>query len=77
MFELRGCMCAINVIELASHILRNVNSLKQVTFSPGEKFYRGAGRWTEDSDNCCWLYEGIIHDMLQDEVNEQCQLVVL
>ncbi|KEH23819.1 putative F-box domain, leucine-rich repeat domain, L domain-containing protein [Medicago truncatula] len=75
--ELHGCMCAINVIELASHILRNVNSLKQITFSPGEKFYRGAGRWTEDSDNCCWLYEGIIHDMLQDEVNEQCQLVVL
>jgi len=29
--ELRGCVCSINVIELASHLLRSANSLKKIT----------------------------------------------
>nr|ABD32848.1 hypothetical protein MtrDRAFT_AC149038g11v2 [Medicago truncatula] len=42
--EFHGCVCSINVIELANHILRNVNSLKKMTFSPRDKFYEGAGK---------------------------------
>ncbi|KAK2364791.1 hypothetical protein QL285_089624 [Trifolium repens] len=28
-----GCVCSSNVIELASHLLRNASSLKKMTFS--------------------------------------------
>jgi len=69
--ELRGCVFTINAIELASHILRNANSLKQITFTSCEKFFRGAGRWIEGTDGCCWFDRGLIHEMLQDEVNER------
>lgn len=42
--ELCGCICSINVIELASNLLRNANLLKQITFSSREKFYEDFGR---------------------------------
>jgi len=74
--ELRGCVCTINVIELASHMLRNVNSLKQITFGSRDKFYIGAGRWTEGCDSC-WFERFLIHEMLKDEVKEHCQLIIL
>nr|ABD32495.1 Cyclin-like F-box [Medicago truncatula] len=74
--ELRGCVCTMDVIELASHLLRNVNSLKQITFSSCDKFYIGAERWTKTSKYCC--YDGnLIHEVLKDEVDEQCQLIIL
>jgi hypothetical protein len=74
--ELRGCVCTINAIELASNILRNANSLQQITFTSRNRFYIGAGGWTEGCDSC-WFDKNLIHKMLQDDVNEQCRLVIL
>jgi len=74
--ELRGCVCSKNVIELATHLLRKANSLKQITFSSRDKFYTGDGGWTNDSDGCCWFEGNLIHKMLKDEVHEQCQLII-
>lgn len=53
--ELRGCVCSMNIIELATHLLRSVISLKKITFSSHDKFYIGAGSWTKGSDGCCWF----------------------
>ncbi|CAJ2631891.1 putative F-box/FBD/LRR-repeat protein At4g03220 [Trifolium pratense] len=72
-----GCVCSINVIALASHLLRNASSLEKMTFSSCDKFYIGVGGWTNDSDGCCGFEHNIIHEMLKDEVNEQCQLIIL
>ncbi|KAK2417616.1 hypothetical protein QL285_039896 [Trifolium repens] len=74
--ELRGCVCSTNVIEMASCLLRNASSLKQITFSSLDKFYIGAGRWTNGSDGCCWFERNLIHENLKDEVHEQCQLII-
>jgi len=74
--ELRGCVCSENVIELASHVLRKANSLKKMTFSSRNKFYTGSGRWTNDSDSCCWFERNLIHKMLKDEVPDQCELII-
>ena len=87
--ELRGCVGSIDVIELASHLLRSANSLRKMTFNSRDKAYIGAGRWTRDAndrrrftrfcgdDGCRWFGENVIHEMLKDEVNEQCQLIIL
>ncbi|RHN48102.1 putative F-box domain, FBD domain, leucine-rich repeat domain, L domain-containing protein [Medicago truncatula] len=76
--ELHGCVCTINVIELASHLLRNAYSLKKITFSSLDKFYMGAGRWTKGSNVCCWGFKrNFIHEMLKDDVNEHCQLTIV
>jgi len=92
--EFRGCVGSINVIELASHLLRSANSLRKMTFSSRDKAYIGAGTWTRDTsdhDKCyisrhrwinfcgggCWFGENVFHEMLKDEVNEQCQLIIL
>ncbi|XP_058740243.1 uncharacterized protein LOC131612465 [Vicia villosa] len=75
--ELHGCVCSLNVIELASHLLRNATLLKQITFSSRRSFYIGAGRWSKGFDNCGWFERNLIHEHLQDEVNEQCQLIIL
>nr|ABD33037.2 Cyclin-like F-box [Medicago truncatula] len=87
--EFRGCVGSINVIELASHLLRSANSLRKMTFSSRDKAYIGAGRWTRDANDrrkdtrfcgdggCRWFEENVIHEMLKDEVNEQCQLIIL
>jgi hypothetical protein len=88
--EFRGCVGSIDVIELASHLLRNANSLRKMTFnSRDDKADIGAGRWTRDAndrrkdnffcgnDGCRWFGENVIHEMLKDEVNEQCQLIIL
>jgi len=76
--ELHGCVCTINVIELASHFLRNANSLKKITFSSLDKFYMGAGRWNKGSNVCCWGFKrGFIHEMLKDDLNEHCQLTIV
>ncbi|WJX79883.1 hypothetical protein P8452_62958 [Trifolium repens] len=72
-----GCVCSSNVIELASHLLRNARSLKKMTFSSCDKFYIGDGGWTNDSDGCRGFEHNIIHEMLKDEVNEQCPLIIL
>jgi hypothetical protein len=74
--ELRGCVCSTNVIEMANCLLRNARSLKQITFSSLDKFYIGAGRWTNSSDGCCWFERNLIHENLKDEVYEQCQLII-
>lgn len=74
---LHGCVGTINVIELASHLLRNVNSLMQITFSSRDLFYIGAGRWTKGSAGCVCFERNLIHEMLKDEVKEQCQLKIL
>ncbi|KEH30004.1 hypothetical protein MTR_4g057860 [Medicago truncatula] len=57
--ELCGSVCTINVIDLASHLMRNVNSLKQITFNFCDKFYRGVKKWTEDSHSC-WFDGNLI-----------------
>jgi len=75
--ELRGCVCTINTIELASHILRSANLLKQITFRSHDKEYIGAGSWNEDSNSCCCFDKSLIHEMLNDEVNGQCQLIIM
>ncbi|XP_004487775.1 uncharacterized protein [Cicer arietinum] len=76
--ELRGCVCTINLIELASHLLRNVNSLKQMTFRSRDTFYIGGETWNKGSQRSCWpKCRNIIHHMLKDDVNEQCQLIIL
>jgi hypothetical protein len=72
-----GCVCSINVIKLASHLLKNASLLKKMTFSSCDKFYIGAGEWTNDFDGCCGFDRNVIHEMLKDEVNEQCQLIIL
>ena len=74
--ELHGCVCTINAIEFASHLLRNVNSLKKITFGSLDKFYMGAGRWTTGSNNY-WFERNYIHERLKDEVKGQCQLMIL
>jgi len=74
--EFCGCVFSTDVIELASQLLRNANSLNKMTFSSLHKFYIGAGRWTTDSDGCL-LEQNVIHEMLKNEVNEQCQLIIL
>lgn len=43
--ELRGCVCSMNIIELATHLLS----------SSHDKFYIGAGSWTKGSDGCRWF----------------------
>lgn len=58
--ELRGCVGTINVIELAKHLLRNVSSLKQITFSSRDRFYRGVERWTDSSGSCCCFESDLI-----------------
>ncbi|KAK2363714.1 putative F-box/LRR-repeat protein [Trifolium repens] len=74
--ELRGCVCSTNVIEMASCLLRNASSLKQITFGSHDKFYIGAGRWTNCSDGCCWYERNLIHENLKNEVHEQCELII-
>ncbi|XP_058742291.1 uncharacterized protein LOC131614753 [Vicia villosa] len=76
--ELHGCVCSINVIELATHLLRSAVLLKKITFSSRHNSYIGAGAWTNKGSNgCCWFERNLIHKHLKDEVNEQCQLVIL
>jgi hypothetical protein len=78
--EFRGCVCSINVFELATHLLRSANSLKKMIFRSSHKVYLGGGRWTTYFNACggdCWLGNNIIYEMLKDEVNEQCQLIIL
>ncbi|XP_058755347.1 uncharacterized protein LOC131628533 [Vicia villosa] len=75
--KLHGCVCSANILELASHLLRSANSLKQITFSSRDDFYIGAGRWTEGFNRCCWYDRNLIHEMLKDEVNEECELIIL
>jgi hypothetical protein len=48
-----------------------------MTFSSCDKFYIGADGWTNDSDGCRGFEHNVIHEMLKDEVNEQCQLIIL
>ncbi|CAL5214375.1 unnamed protein product [Lathyrus oleraceus] len=74
--ELHGCVCSINVIELASHLLRSATLLKQITFSSRRNFYIGAGRWSKDPDDCCWFQHDLIHQHLKHEVNQQCHLII-
>jgi len=78
--EFRGCVCSINVFELATHLLRSANSLKKMTLCYSDRVYLGGGRWTTYFNACsgdCWLGKNVIHEMLKDEVNEQCQLIIL
>jgi len=78
--EFRGCVCSINVFDLATHLLRSANSLKKMTFRSKNKVYLGGGRWTTFFNVCggdCWLGKNVIYEMLKDEVNEQCQLIIL
>jgi hypothetical protein len=76
--ELRGCVCSTNVIEFARCLLRNANSLKQITFGSHDKFYIGAGRWSNGSASygCCWFERNFIHEKLKDEVHEPCRLII-
>ncbi|KAK2417614.1 hypothetical protein QL285_039895 [Trifolium repens] len=74
--ELCGCVCSTNVIEFARCLLRNANSLKQITFGSDDKFYVGAGRWTNGSNGCCWFERNLIHEKLKDEVHEPCRLII-
>ncbi|WJX47866.1 hypothetical protein P8452_34507 [Trifolium repens] len=57
-----GCVSYVNVIELASNLLRNASSLKKMTFN-------GCGGFQRE--------HSVIHKMLKEEVNEQCQLIIL
>jgi hypothetical protein len=59
-----GCVCYVNVIELASNLLRNASSLKKMTFN-------GCGGFQREREH------NVIHKMLKEEVNEQCQLIIL
>ncbi|CAK8543527.1 unnamed protein product [Lathyrus sativus] len=75
--ELHGCVCSKYVIELASHLLRSATLLKQITFSSRHNYYIGAGSWTKLSGGCRSFDRNLIHEHLKDEVNEQCQLIIL
>ncbi|AES95313.1 hypothetical protein MTR_5g024120 [Medicago truncatula] len=69
--EFHGCVGSINVIDSR------------------DKAYIGVGRWTRDANDrrrrtifcggggCRWFGENVIHEMFKDEVNEQCQLIIL
>ncbi|KEH16461.1 hypothetical protein MTR_0176s0050 [Medicago truncatula] len=77
--EFCGCVCSINVIQLATHLLRSANSLKKMTFRSSDRVYLGGGRWTTFFNACgghCWSGKNV-YEMLKDEVNEQCQLIIL
>jgi len=74
--ELHGCVCTINAVEFARHLLRNVNSLKKITFGSLDKFYMGGRRWTKGFNNY-WFERDFIHEKLKDEVKGQCQLIIL
>ncbi|WJX83859.1 hypothetical protein P8452_66486 [Trifolium repens] len=74
--ELHGCVCTINAIEFAKHLLRNAISLKKITFDSVDKFYIGAGRWSQGS-NDHFFNRNFIHKRLKDEVKGQCQLKIL
>jgi hypothetical protein len=66
-----GCVSSNNVIELASNLLRNVSSLKEMTFT---RENRGVcGGWS----HCRGFEQNVICKMLKKEVNEQCQLIIL
>lgn len=75
--ELRGCIGPMNAVKLARHFLKNANSLKQITFSPRGRFYIGAEKWSHsfECSNCMGC--NLVREMLKDEVNEQCRLVIL
>ncbi|CAJ2633091.1 unnamed protein product [Trifolium pratense] len=74
--ELHGCVCSTHVIEFASCLLKNASSLKQISFGSLDKFYKGAGRWTDGSVGCCWFERNLIHENLKDQVHEPCQLII-
>ncbi|XP_058728969.1 uncharacterized protein LOC131601214 isoform X2 [Vicia villosa] len=74
--ELHGCVCNSQTIVFARMLLRNVNSLKKITFSSCDKFYTGAGGYTASSDNN-GFNRNFIFESLKDEVKEHCQLVIL
>ncbi|CAI8614097.1 unnamed protein product [Vicia faba] len=74
--ELHGGVCTTNAIELARNLMKNVNSLRKITFSPLDKFYIGAGRWTKGSDSY-WFDRNFIYESLRKEVKEQCELIIL
>jgi hypothetical protein len=43
-------------------------------FNDRDNCYVGDGRWINACGGDCWLGKNVIHEMLKDEVNEQCQL---
>ncbi|CAK8543356.1 unnamed protein product [Lathyrus sativus] len=74
--ELHGCVCTTHAIELARNLMKNVNSLRKITFSSLDKFYIGAGRWNKGSDSY-WFDRNFIYESLKKEVKEQCELIIL
>lgn len=70
--DFQGCIGHINAIELVSHFLKNVNSLQQITFSPHDRFYIGAEKWSDgfDCSNC--LGCDLVLKNLKEKVKEQC-----
>jgi len=43
--ELHGCVCSINIIELATHLLRKANSLKDLIVGDRAWSYRSIISW--------------------------------
>jgi len=44
---------------------------------PRERFYISVTKWVNGCGGRCWLGENVIHEMLKDEVKQQCQLIIL
>lgn len=75
--ELHGYVSTPHAIEFARSLLRNVSSLKKVTFSSMDKLYVGAETWTEGSDSFFEFNRNFIYESLKDEVKGQCKLIIL
>ncbi|XP_058740382.1 F-box/FBD/LRR-repeat protein At1g78750-like [Vicia villosa] len=75
--ELHGHVSTPHAIEFARSLLRNVSSLKKVTFSSMDKFYVGAETWTKSSDSFCEFDGNYIYESLKDEIKGQCELIIL
>ena len=42
-----------------------------------DRYYIDARRWINLCGGGCWFGQNVIHEMLKDEVNEQCHLIIL
>lgn len=53
-----------SAIGFVRHLLKNVNSLKRITFSSNDNYYLGAGRWTKSTNNE-WFDRNFIHKVVK------------
>lgn len=74
--ELHDCVCSARAIDLARILLRNVNSLKKITFNSSDRFLTPTRRWTKGSDS--HLFDrNFIYNSLKNELKGECELIIL